>query len=273
VTWLEVIVLGLVQGLTEFLPISSSAHLRITSEVFFGRDAGAAFTAVTQLGTEAAVVVYFAKDIGRLVGVWFRGFRVPMVRITDDYKIAWLVIIGTIPIAVLGLLFEDSIQTVARNLYLIATTLIVFGLLLGLAEKVGRQRTELRQITPRDGIVLGFAQAMALIPGVSRSGGTITAGLFLGMTRPAIVRYSFLLAIPSVFAAGLFQIPDVFAGDGPSPLQMIVATVIAFGVGYASIAWLLRYVERNSIYVFVWYRVGLGVLLLVGLSAGWISAT
>jgi len=273
VTWLEVIVLGLVQGLTEFLPISSSAHLRITSQVFFGRDAGAAFTAVTQLGTEAAVVVYFAKDIGRLVAVWFRGFRVPMVRITDDYKIAWLVIIGTIPIGVLGLLFEDSIQTVARNLYLIATTLIVFGLLLGLAERIGRQQIELRRITPKDGILLGFAQAMALIPGVSRSGGTITAGLFLGMTRPAIVRYSFLLAIPSVFAAGIFQLPDVLAGDGPTPLQMVVATVIAFGVGYATIAWLLRYVERHSVYVFVWYRVGLGVLLLVGLSAGWISAT
>ncbi len=272
-TWLEVIVLGLVQGLTEFLPISSSAHLRITSEVFFGRDAGAAFTAVTQLGTEAAVVVYFAKDIGHLVAVWFRGFRVPMVRITDDYKIAWLVIIGTIPIGVLGILFEDSIQTVARNLYLIATTLIVFGLLLGLAERIGRQQTELRKITPKDGILLGFAQAMALIPGVSRSGGTITAGLFLGMTRPAIVRYSFLLAIPAVLAAGIFQIPDVFVGDGPSPLQMIVATVISFVVGYATIAWLLRYVERHSVYVFVWYRVGLGVLLLVGLSAGWISAT
>ncbi len=272
-TWLEVIVLGLVQGLTEFLPISSSAHLRITSQVFFGRDAGAAFTAVTQLGTEAAVVVYFAKDIGRLIAVWFRGFRVPMVRITDDYRIAWLVIIGTIPIGVLGLLFEDSIQTGARNLYLIATTLIVFGLLLGLAERIGRQRIELRKITPRTGILLGLAQAMALIPGVSRSGGTITAGLFLGLTRPAIVRYSFLLAIPSVFAAGIFQLPDVFAGDGPSPLQMIVATVIAFGVGYATIAWLLRYVERHSVYLFVWYRVGLGILLLVGLSAGWISAT
>ncbi len=271
-TWLEVLVLGLVQGLTEFLPISSSAHLRITSEVFFGRDAGAAFTAVTQLGTEAAVVVFFAKDIGRLVAVWFRGFRTPMVRITDDYKIAWLVIIGTIPIAVLGLLFEDQIQTVGRNLWLIATTLIVFGLLLGLAERVGRQQTELRKITPSTGIALGFAQAMALIPGVSRSGGTITAGLFLGMTRPAIVRYSFLLAIPSVFAAGLFQLPDVFAGDGPSVLQMIVATLIAFAVGYATIAWLLRYVEQHSIYIFVWYRVGLGALLLVALSAGWLTA-
>ncbi|MDN5933862.1 MAG: undecaprenyl-diphosphatase, partial [Pseudonocardia sp.] len=175
-TWIEVVVLGLVQGLTEFLPISSSAHLRITSEVFFGRDAGAAFTAVTQLGTEAAVVTYFAKDIGHLVGVWFRGFRVPMVRITDDYRIAWLVIIGTIPIAVLGLLFENEIQTVGRNLWLVATTLIGFGLLLGLAERVGRQRIELRAITRRDGILLGLAQAMALIPGVSRAGGTITAG-------------------------------------------------------------------------------------------------
>jgi undecaprenyl-diphosphatase len=274
VTWLEVIVLGLVQGLTEFLPISSSAHLRITSEVFFGRDAGAAFTAVTQLGTEAAVVVYFAKDIGHLVGVWFRGFRVPMVRITDDYKIAWLVIIGTIPIAVLGLLFEDSIQTVGRNLYLIATTLIVFGLLLGLAEKVGRQRIELRKITPKDGILLGFAQAMALIPGVSRSGGTITAGLFLGMTRPAIVRYSFLLAIPAVVASGIFQIPDVFEGgaDAPTPVQMIVATIIAFVLGYASIAWLLRYVERHSVYVFVWYRVALGGVLLFALSTGLLNA-
>ncbi|MBW0114549.1 undecaprenyl-diphosphate phosphatase [Pseudonocardia abyssalis] len=271
-TWIEVVVLGLVQGLTEFLPISSSAHLRITSEVFFGRDAGAAFTAVTQLGTEAAVVTYFAKDIGHLAGVWFRGFRMPMVRITDDYRIAWLVIIGTVPIAVLGLLFEDQIQTVGRNLWLVATTLIVFGLLLGLAERMGRQQVELRKITRKDGILLGFAQAMALIPGVSRAGGTITAGLLLGMTRPAIVRYSFLLAIPSVFAAGLFQLPDVFARDGPSVPQMIVATAIAFLVGYATIAWLLRYVERHSVYVFVWYRVVLGALILVGLSGGWLRA-
>lgn len=272
-TWLEVVVLGIVQGLTEFLPISSSGHLRITSEVFFGRDAGAAFTAVTQLGTEAAVVLYFAKDIGRLVAVWWRGFTVPMVRITDDYRIAWLVIIGTIPIGILGFLFESQIQTVARNLWLIATTLIVFGLLLGLAEYVGKQRVELREITPRTGIALGFAQAMALIPGVSRSGGTITAGLFLGLTRPAIVRYSFLLAIPAVVAAGIFQLPEVFAADGPTPVQMIVATALSFAVGYAAIAWLLRFVERHSVYVFVWYRVGLGALVILGLSTGWLSAT
>lgn len=267
------IVLGVVQGLTEFLPISSSAHLRIVSEVFFGHDAGAAFTAVTQLGTEAAVLIYFARDIGHLIATWFRGFRDAAVRATDDYRVAWLVIVGTIPIAVLGVLFEDKIQTVARNLWLIATTLVVFGLLLGLAERVGRQRTELNKITVRDGVILGFAQAMALVPGVSRSGGTITAGLFLGLTRPAIVRYSFLLAIPAVVASGIFQIPDVFAGDGPTGPQLVVATLVAFVLGFASIAWLLRYVERHSVYVFVWYRVALGALLFVALGTGWVSAT
>jgi undecaprenyl-diphosphatase len=273
VTWLEVIVLGAVQGLTEFLPISSSAHLRIISEVFFGRDAGAAFTAVTQLGTEVAVLVFFARDIGHLAATWFRGLRSATVRATPDYRMAWLVIIGTIPIGLLGLVFEEQIQTGARNLWLIATTLIVFGLLLGLAELMGRQRVELYQMKVPDGLLLGLAQAMALIPGVSRSGATVTAGLFLGFTRPAAVRYSFLLAIPAVVASGIFQLPDVLAGDGPSPLQMAVATIIAFVIGYASIAWLLRYVERHSVYLFVWYRVVLGAVLLVALSAGWIAAT
>ena len=265
--------LGVVQGLTEFLPISSSAHLRIVSAVFFGHDAGAAFTAVTQLGTEAAVIVFFARDIGHLAATWLRGFRDATVRATPDYRIAWLVIIGTIPIGVLGFVFEDQIQTAARNLWLIATTLVVFGLLLGLAERVGRQRVELQQMKTTDGVLLGFAQAMALIPGVSRSGGTITAGLFLGLTRVAAVRYSFLLAIPAVVAAGIFQIPDVFAGDGPSALQMVVAALIAFVVGYAAIAWLLRYVERHSVYLFVVYRVVLGALLFVALGAGWLAAT
>ncbi|WP_297660233.1 undecaprenyl-diphosphate phosphatase [Pseudonocardia sp.] len=272
-SWLEVLVLGVVQGLTEFLPISSSAHLRIVSGVFFGNDPGAAFTAVSQLGTEAAVILYFAKDIGHLVVVWFRGFRTPMVRITADYKIAWLVIIGTIPIAILGVLFKNQIETVARNLWLIATTMVVFGILLGLAERVGRQRTELTGMKPADGVILGFAQALALIPGVSRSGGTITAGLFLGLTRTAAVRYSFLLAIPAVVAAGLFTLPDIGAGDGPSGIQMAVATVIAFVVGYAVIAWLLRFVARHSVYAFVWYRIALGALLFVALGSGWISAT
>jgi undecaprenyl-diphosphatase len=272
VSWLEVVVLGIVQGLTEFLPISSSAHLRIVSGVFFGNDPGAAFTAVSQLGTEAAVLVYFARDIAHLVAVWFRGLRSPEARADPDYRLAWLVIIGTIPIAVLGVLFKHQIETVARNLWLIATTMVVFGVLLGLAEYYGRQKIELRQMKVSDGVILGFAQACALIPGVSRSGGTITAGLFLGLQRTAAVRYSFLLAIPAVVAAGLFTIPDIAKG-GITPVQMIVATVIAFVVGFGVIAWLLRWVAKHTVYAFVWYRLALGVLLFVALGAGWVSAT
>ena len=265
--------LGVVQGLTEFLPISSSAHLRIVSGVFFHNDPGAAFTAVSQLGTEAAVIVYFARDLWNLIRTWFAGLRDPEVRATPDYRLAWYVIIGTIPIAILGVLFKHSIETVARNLWLIATTMVVFGILLGLAERFGRQRVELAEMKPADGVILGLAQAMALIPGVSRSGGTITAGLFLGLTRTAAVRYSFLLAIPAVVAAGLFTLRDIGAGDGPSGIQMLVATVIAFVIGYAVIAWLLRYVARHSVYVFVWYRLALGALLFAALGAGWVSAT
>jgi undecaprenyl-diphosphatase len=277
VSWLQALVLGLVQGLTEFLPISSSGHLRIVSEVFFGDDAGASFTAVTQLGTEAAVLIYFARDIGHLVVTWFRGLRSAQVRATPDYRIAWLVIIGTIPIGVLGFVFEHQIQTSGRNLWIIGSTLIVFGLVLGAAERYGRQRRSLQQLTVTDGVVMGLAQAMALVPGVSRSGGTISAGLFLGLTRATAVRYSFLLAIPAVIAAGLFQIPDVFAVGGPglqpSAAQMVVATLIAAAVGYAAIAWLLRYVERHSVYLFVWYRLALGIVVLTLLATGTINAT
>ena len=276
-SWLQALVLGLVQGLTEFLPISSSGHLRIVSEIFFGDDAGAAFTAVTQLGTEAAVLIYFARDIGHLVATWFRGFVSAQVRATPDYRIAWLVIIGTIPIGVLGFIFEDQIQTSGRNLWIIGSTLIVFGLVLAAAERYGQQRRPLQQLTVTDGVVMGLAQAMALVPGVSRSGGTISAGLFLGLTRPTAVRYSFLLAIPAVIAAGLFQIPDVFAVGGPglqpSVAQMVIATLLAAVVGYAAIAWLLRYVERHSVYLFVWYRLALGMVVLALLATGTISAT
>jgi undecaprenyl-diphosphatase len=271
-SWLEVVVLGLVQGLTEFLPISSSGHLRIVSGLFFGNDPGAAFTAVSQLGTELAVLIYFAKDIWRLVVVWFRGLRDPEARLNPDYRVAWLVILGTIPIGVLGVLFQDAIETVARNLWLIATTLVVFGILLGLAERYGTQRRTIEQLTVKDGILLGLAQALALIPGVSRSGGTITAGLFLGLERAAAVRYSFLLAVPAVVAAGVFQLKDVTAGD-TTVLQMVVATVIAFVVGYAVIAWLLRFVEKNTVYVFVAYRIALGVALMAALGIGAVSAT
>ncbi|MFY1692377.1 undecaprenyl-diphosphate phosphatase [Plantactinospora sp. WMMB782] len=276
-SWIEAIVLGVVQGLTEFLPISSSGHLRITSAIFFDQDAGASFTAVTQLGTEAAVLLYFAKDIWRITRVWVIGIWDPSVRSSLDYRMGWYVIIGSIPIGVFGLLFKDQIRTAARNLWLVATTLIVFAFVLAFAEYWGRQTRRLENFTLRDGIVMGLAQAMALIPGVSRSGGTLTAGLFLNLTREAAARYSFLLAIPAVVMSGVFSLPDVFDTSGggaiPTPAQMVVATIIAFGVGYAAIAWLLRYVAHHTLYVFVLYRVALGSLVLALLLTGTISAT
>src|SRR5690606_10058949 len=271
-SWLQAVVLAVVQGLTEFLPISSSGHLRIVSELFFGTDAGASFTAVTQIGTELAVVIYFAKDIGRLIAVWFRGLANAEVRRTFDYKLAWYVIVGSIPIGVLGLLFQDYIRSTFRSLWVVGTTLIVFGILLGLAERFGRQRRGQDQLTMRDGVLMGFAQSLALIPGVSRSGGTITAGLALGLQRPTAVRFSFLLAIPAVFAAGLSEIPHVFEpspyGLEPSVAQMVVATLVSGLVGYAVIAWLLRYVERHSVYLFVWYRIVLGLAVYALLGFG-----
>lgn len=276
-TWVEVVVLAVVQGVTEFLPISSSAHLRIASAVLFDRDAGASFTAVTQLGTEAAVVVYFARDLGRLLRAWVVGWWDREARAMLDYRIAWYVIIGTIPIGVLGFLFADQIRSAARNLWLVALSLIVFALVLGAAERFGRQRRSMSGLRLRDGVVMGLAQAMALVPGVSRSGGTISAGLFLGLTRGVATRYSFLLAIPAVVASGLYSLPDLFERGGPgatpSVVQMAVALAVAFGLGYACIAWLLRWVVGHTFYLFVWYRIGLGAVVLALLATGAVSAS
>ncbi|MFE9577697.1 undecaprenyl-diphosphate phosphatase [Nocardia sp. NPDC006044] len=307
-TWIQALVLGLVQGLTEFLPISSSAHLRIVSGVFFGDDAGASFTAVTQLGTEAAVLVYFAKDIWRILQAWFSTVlsklssrnrvpiteqvttRLPVVTMGQadryfdeqrqrelDYRIGWYVIIATIPIGVLGFLLKDVIRTAARNLWLISFMLIAFALVIAAAEYYGRKLRPLEQLTTRDGLVMGFAQCLALIPGVSRSGATSSAGLFLGLTREASVRFSFLLAIPAVTASGLFSIPDAFkpAGEGlnASGAQLIVATLLAFVVGYASVAWLLKFVAKHSLDWFVGYRIVLGLTVMGLLATGVVSAT
>lgn len=277
-TWVEAIVLGIVQGLTEFLPVSSSGHLRITSAIFFGRDAGASFTAVTQLGTEAAVLIYFAKDIWRITRTWVVGIWDSSVRSSLDYRMAWYVIVGTIPIGIFGFLFKDQIRTAGRNLWLVATTLIVFAFVLAFAEYWGRQTRALENFRMRDGIVMGFAQAMALIPGVSRSGGTLTAGLLLNLTRETAARYSFLLAIPAVVLSGVFSLGDVFepAAPGtaaPTVAMLIVATIIAFAIGYAAIAWLLRYVAHHTLYLFVLYRVALGTLVLALLMTGTINAT
>ena len=274
-SWLQVIVLSIVQGLTEFLPVSSSGHLAITSRVFFADDAGASFTAVTQLGTELAVLVYFAKDIGRIIKAWFDGVFVAAHR-DADYRLGWYVIIGTIPIGAFGLLFKDEIRTGARNLWLVASALIVFSAVIAAAEYFGRQTRHDDQLSWRDSVVVGFAQCLALLPGVSRSGATISAGLFLGLDRELAARFGFLLAIPAVFASGLFSLPDAFhpVGEGMSASgpQLVVATAIAFVVGFAAVAWFLRFLVAHSMYWFVGYRVLLGVVVLALLSTGVVTA-
>lgn len=275
-SWLQVVVLSVIQGLTEFLPVSSSGHLAIASRLFFADDAGASFTAVSQLGTELAVIVYFGKDIVRILRAWFNGLLVRAHRHDADYRLGWYVIIGSIPIGVLGLLFKDVIRSGVRNLWIVATCLIVFSAVIALAEYVGKQTRHAEQLTWRDGLIVGVAQCLALVPGVSRSGATISAGLFLGLDRELAARFGFLLAIPAVFASGLFSLPDAFhpVGEGMSASgpQLLVATVIAFVVGFAAIAWFLRFLVSHSMYWFVGYRVVLGVVVLTLLGTGVMAA-
>ncbi|WP_104164979.1 undecaprenyl-diphosphate phosphatase [Arthrobacter sp. SX1312] len=272
--WIEAIILGFVQGLTEFLPISSSAHLRIVGEFLpNAEDPGAAFTAITQLGTETAVVVFFWRDIVRIVKAWFGALRGTVPRNDPDARMGWLVIIGSVPIVVLGLLFQEQIEGSFRSMWIVATMLIVFGIILAIADAVGRQTQDLRSLTYRHGILYGLAQALALIPGVSRSGGTITAGLLMGYTREAAARYSFLLAIPAVFGSGVFQLVKSYDETGPYGLaETALATVVAFVVGFAIIGWFLRYVTTRGYGLFVWYRILLGLALYVLLGFGVISA-
>jgi len=265
-------VLGIVQGLTEFLPISSSGHLRVVPEMFGWEDPGAAFTAVIQLGTMLAVLIYFWRDILRISWTWLRSLWTPELRGDVDARLGWYIGIGTIPISIAGLVFEHQIETVARDLRIIGTTLIVLGLVLVLAERTGSRRKEVKALSMRDGIAIGCAQALALVPGVSRSGATITAGLFLGYTREAAARYSFLLSIPAVVLSGLFEARDIGSGPGPGLGPTVIATVLAFVSGYASIAWLLRFLVTHSTMVFVVYRVLLGALVLSLVFGGAISA-
>ncbi len=272
--WFEAAILGLVQGLTEFLPISSSAHLRIAGELLpNAQDPGAAFTAITQLGTETAVVVFFWRDIVRIIRAWFGSLRGKVPRNDPDARMGWLVILGSLPIVILGLLFQDQIESTFRSMWLVATMLVVFGLILAIADAVGKQGRTLDRLTYRHGILYGFAQALALIPGVSRSGGTITAGLLMGYTREAAARYSFLLAIPAVFGSGVFQLVKSLDTEGPYGAgETALATVIAFAVGFAIIGWFLKFVSTRSYGVFVWYRILLGMALYVLLGFGVISA-
>jgi undecaprenyl-diphosphatase len=271
VSLFEAIVLGITQGLTEFLPISSTAHLRIVPAFAGWEDPGAAFTAVTQLGTMTAVLLYFRADLVRIARAWLRSLRDPAARRDHDARMGWYIILGTIPIGIFGLAFKDQIENGARDLYLISIALIVLGFVLLAAERVGRKERQIEDITRRDGILVGFAQALALVPGVSRSGATISAGLFLGFDRTSAARFSFLLSIPAVVLSGLLEFASILNGsDGQHAGlgALAVATFLAFVVGYASIAFLLRYLSDHSTVVFVVYRVALGSLVLLLVSTG-----
>ena len=277
ISWFEAVVLGVVQGLTEFLPISSSAHILIVSQLFGWQDPGAAFTAVTQIGTEIAVLVYFRRDIVRIVRAWW--FSLAHVRdrtnaawTNIDAKMGWYVIVGSLPIVGLGLTFSHQIETAARNLYLVAVVLILFGIVLGVADRFGNKTKTLEKLTLRDGVLFGFGQALALIPGVSRSGATITAGLSLGYTREAAARYSFLLAIPAVLGSGAYEATKLSDAQSVAWGPTLLATLVAALIGYSVIAWLLRWISTHSFTPFVIYRVLLGALVLVLLSLGVLSA-
>lgn len=272
-SWIEAVLLGVLQGLTEFLPISSSAHLAIFPQLFGRADPGASFTAVTQIGTELAVILYFAKDIWRIATTWTRSLWRPALRGHIDARMGWYIIIGTLPIAIGGVLLENTIQTTFRNLWVIGANLIIFGLILGIADRLGAKERPLDRLNLRDALLYGGAQMLALVPGVSRSGATISMGLGLGYRREAATRYAFLLAIPAVVASAIFQLPDVSASAEPGMAKTLVATVVAFFVGYAVIAWLLRYLRTHSFLPFVIYRVALGALVLILLSAGVLDAT
>lgn len=269
VDFLQAVVLGVLQGLTEFLPISSSAHLRIFPELFGWGDPGAAFTAVVQIGTELAVLIYFRRDIWRIGSTWAKSLVKPEYRGQLDARMGWFIIFGSVPIVVLGISLKDLIERDFRSLWVVGTTLIVMGVVLGIADRLGSTDRKLRDLTARDAILMGCAQALALVPGVSRSGATLSMGRILGYDREAATRYAFLLAIPAVIGAGIFELREIPHGDnlygwGPT----IVGTVVSFVVGYAAIAWLLRYITTHSYTPFVLYRIGLGAIVLVLLSAG-----
>jgi len=275
---LSAIILGLVQGLTEFLPISSSAHIQIAGELLnldssITKPALTAFIATIQLGTEAAVLLFFWKDIVRIVKAWLAGLYQAKARRVPDYKMGWLIIIGSLPVIIVGLVFKNAIETTLRNLWVIGVTLIVFGLILAVSDRVAKKRLEIKDLTPAHGLLYGIGQALAVIPGVSRSGGTISVGLLLGYTRQAAARYSFLLAIPAVLASGLYEFYKSYSDlDSSMLLATVVATLVSFLTGFVVIGVLLRYLGKGSFMPFVLWRVVIGILVLVGLGLGWLTA-
>jgi undecaprenyl-diphosphatase len=277
----EAIFFGILQGLTEFIPISSTAHIRIFAE-FFGmaEDPGAMFTAIMQIGTELAVLIYFRKDIARIITAWVRKAilrRDLQIEEAADSRMGWLIIVGSLPIVVLGYLGQDAITTNFRSLWLIASVLIIFGVILGIADRYGKSDKNLKDLSVSHGILYGLAQALALVPGVSRSGATIAMGRLLGYNREAALRYSFLLAIPAVFGSGLYQLNKAISDKSAEPVfslaETLVATIVAFVIGYLVIAWLLKFVATKSFMPFIVYRIALGALVMALLAAGVIKGS
>jgi undecaprenyl-diphosphatase len=276
----EALFLGLLQGLTEFLPISSSAHLRLAGEFLpSAGDPGATFTAITQIGTEIAVLIYFRKDISRIASAWLT--KVIMRKEVagnslQDVRLGWMIILGSIPIVVLGYLFQENIRNTFRSLWIIAIVMIVFGIILGIADRFGRSERDLNGLTPKHGLAYGLAQSLALVPGVSRSGATIAMGRVLGYTRESALRYSFLLALPAVFGSGFYELKTAIGENNPaapySLIETFGATVVAFVVGYAVIAWLMKFIATKSFMPFIVYRIVLGTVILILLATGAINA-
>lgn len=276
----EALFLGLLQGLTEFLPISSSAHLRLAGEFLpSASDPGATFTAITQIGTELAVLIYFRKDIARIAAAWLSKVvarkEIPGSS-AQDVRLGWMIILGSLPIVLLGYLFQENIRNTFRSLWLIAIVMIVFGIILGIADTLGKSDRDLSSLTSRHGLAYGFAQSLALVPGVSRSGATIAMGRVLGYTRESALRYSFLLAVPAVFGSGFYELKTAISENNPSaPYSLIEtfgATIVAFFVGYAIIAWLMKFILTRSFMPFIIYRIVLGAAILVLLTTGTINA-
>jgi undecaprenyl-diphosphatase len=276
----EALFLGLLQGLTEFLPISSSAHLRLAGEFLPGAgDPGATFTAITQIGTELAVLIYFRKDITRIAASWIAKVVIRKEipgSAAQDVRIGWMIILGSLPIVVLGYLFQENIRNTFRSLWLIAIVMIVFGIILGIADRFGRSERDLSGLSPKHGLAYGFAQSLALVPGVSRSGATIAMGRVLGYTRESALRYSFLLAVPAVFGSGFYELKTAIGESDPSAPYSLVetfgATIVAFLVGYAVIAWLMKFIATKSFMPFIVYRIVLGTGILILLATGTINA-
>jgi undecaprenyl-diphosphatase len=267
---IEALFLGLIQGLTEFIPVSSSAHLRIVGEFLpSAKDPGATFTAITQIGTELAVLLYFRKDIFRILQAWFKRDS------SSDARLGNLIIIGTLPIVALGYMGQSYIRDNFRSLWIVATMLIVFGVILGIADKLGKREKSLEELNTGSGLLYGFAQSLALIPGVSRSGATIALGRTLGFTRESALRYSFLLALPAVFGSGLYELKSALGESSTNAFTMsqtFAATVVAFIVGYSVIAWLMKFISTRTFTPFVIYRIVLGSALLIALATGVLNA-